>query len=96
MSGHVSNVYFGLNPMWVATSLLAITYAAIISEKINRAIVALLGAVLMVVIGVMNQEEALKGVDWNTLGLLAGMMILVSISRRSGMFQYARSRLRTF
>jgi Na+/H+ antiporter NhaD/arsenite permease-like protein len=74
--------------MLVATCVLALTYAVIISEKINRSIVALLGAVLMVVVGVMDQEEALKGVDWNTLGLLAGMMILVSISRRSGMFQY--------
>ena len=88
MSGHVSNVYFGLDPMWVATCVLAITYAIIISEKINRSIVALLGAAVMVIVGVMNQEEALKGVDWNTIGLLAGMMILVSISRRSGMFQY--------
>src|SRR5215212_7132386 len=88
MSGHVSNVYFGLNPMWVATCVLAITYAVIISEKINRSIVALLGAAVMVIVGVMNQEEALKGVDWNTIGLLTGMMILVSISRRSGMFQY--------
>jgi Na+/H+ antiporter NhaD/arsenite permease-like protein len=50
--------------------------------------VALLGATVMVLVGVMDQEEALKGVDWNTLGLLAGMMILVSVSRRSGMFQY--------
>ena len=88
MHEHVSNVYFGLNPMWVATCVLAVTYAVIISEKINRAIVALLGAAVMVVVGVMNQEEALKGVDWNTIGLLTGMMILVSISRRSGMFQY--------
>src|SRR6185295_11007854 len=62
--------------------------AVIISEKVNRSIIALLGATAMVVIGVMNQEEALKGVDWNTIGLLTGMMILVSISRRSGMFQY--------
>src|SRR3954466_9866617 len=88
MQEHASNVYFGLNAMWVATSLLAITYAVIISEKINRSIVALLGAAAMVLVGVMNQEEALKGVDWNTIGLLTGMMILVSISRRSGMFQY--------
>lgn len=88
--GHqaVSNVYFGLNPMWVATCLLLVTYAVIISEKINRSIIALLGAALMVLVGVMDQEEALKGVDWNTIGLLTGMMILVSISRRSGMFQY--------
>jgi Na+/H+ antiporter NhaD/arsenite permease-like protein len=88
MQAQVSNVYFGMNPMWVATAILAITYAVIISEKINRSIVALLGATAMVVVGVMHQEEALKGVDWNTIGLLAGMMILVSISRRSGMFQY--------
>jgi Na+/H+ antiporter NhaD/arsenite permease-like protein len=88
MSGHASNVYFGLNPMWVATALLAVTYAVIMSEKVNRSIVALLGATVMVLIGVMDQHEALRGVDWNTLGLLAGMMILVSISRRSGMFQY--------
>jgi Na+/H+ antiporter NhaD/arsenite permease-like protein len=40
----------------------------------------------------MDQHEALRGVDWNTLGLLAGMMILVSISRRSGMFQYVAVR----
>jgi Na+/H+ antiporter NhaD/arsenite permease-like protein len=84
----VSNVIFGLDPMWVSTCLLAITYAVIISEKVNRAIVALIGAGLMIVVGVLDQEEALKGIDWNTIGLLTGMMILVSVSRRSGMFQY--------
>jgi Na+/H+ antiporter NhaD/arsenite permease-like protein len=83
-----SHVYFGLNAMWVSTALLAITYAIIMSEKVNRAIVALIGASVMVVVGVLDQEEAFKGVDWNTIGLLTGMMILVSISRRSGMFQY--------
>jgi Na+/H+ antiporter NhaD/arsenite permease-like protein len=88
MQAHASNIYFGMNPMWVATALLAVTYAVIISEKINRSIVALLGAAAMVLVGVMDQEEALKGVDWNTIGLLTGMMILVSISRRSGMFQF--------
>src|SRR5262245_30443419 len=88
MEAEASQIYFGLSPMWVATCLLAITYAVIISEKINRSIVAIVGAGLMVLGGVMTQEEALKGVDWNTIGLLTGMMILVSISRRSGMFQF--------
>ena len=92
MHAHVSNVYFGMSPMWVATCVLAITYAIIISEKVNRSIIALLGATAMVVVGVMNQEEAIRGVDWNTIGLLTGMMILVSISRRSGMFQYVAVR----
>jgi Na+/H+ antiporter NhaD/arsenite permease-like protein len=83
-----SHVYFGLDPMWVSTCVLIITYATIMSEKINRAIVALVGAGMMILVGVLDQEEAIKGVDWNTIGLLTGMMILVSISRRSGMFQY--------
>jgi Na+/H+ antiporter NhaD/arsenite permease-like protein len=90
MSGHsfVPHIFFGLDPMWVSTCLLAITYGVIISEKVNRAVIALVGAGVMIVVGALNQEEALKGVDWNTIGLLTGMMILVSISRRSGMFQY--------
>jgi Na+/H+ antiporter NhaD/arsenite permease-like protein len=89
MTAHaVSHVFFGLNPMWVSTCILAITYAIIMSEKVNRAIVALVGSGLMIVVGVLDQDEAIKGIDWNTIGLLTGMMILVSISRRSGMFQY--------
>jgi Na+/H+ antiporter NhaD/arsenite permease-like protein len=89
MTAHAaSHVYFGLNPMWVSTCILAITYATIMSEQVNRAIVALVGAGVMILIGVLNQEEAIHGIDFNTIGLLTGMMILVSISRRSGMFQY--------
>ena len=84
----VPHIFFGLNPMWVSTCLLAITYGVIISEKINRSIVAMVGAGVMIVVGALDQNEALRGVDWNTIGLLTGMMILVSISRRSGMFQY--------
>ncbi|MGB9368314.1 MAG: ArsB/NhaD family transporter [Xanthobacteraceae bacterium] len=88
MGGHASNVYFGLNPMWVSTVILAVTYAIIMSEKVNRAIIALIGASVMVLVGVFDQAEAIKGIDWNTIGLLTGMMILVSISRRSGIFEY--------
>jgi Na+/H+ antiporter NhaD/arsenite permease-like protein len=88
MHGSASHIFFGLDPMVVSTVVLLGTYAVIIWDKLNRAIVALLGAAVMVIIGVFDQAEALKGVDWNTIGLLTGMMILVSISRRSGMFQY--------
>ena len=83
-----SHVLFGLNPMWVSACLLVITYAVIITERINRAIIALLGAGAMVIVGVLSQHEAIRGIDFNTIGLLTGMMILVSISRRSGMFEY--------
>ncbi len=88
MAGSVPHVFFGLDPMLVSTVILLITYGAIIWDKLNRAIVALLGASVMIVIGALDQKEAMAGVDWNTIGLLTGMMILVSISRRSGMFQY--------
>src|SRR5258708_18118930 len=83
-----SHVYFGMNAMWVSTCVLAVTYAIIMSEQVNRAVIALVGAGVMILVGVLDQEEAFKGIDWNTIGLLTGMMILVSISRRSGMFQY--------
>jgi Na+/H+ antiporter NhaD/arsenite permease-like protein len=42
----------------------------------------------MIAVGVLNQDEAIRGIDFNTIGLLTGMMILVSISRRCGMFQF--------
>ncbi|MGB5300599.1 MAG: ArsB/NhaD family transporter, partial [Thiogranum sp.] len=64
------------------------TYAVIVSEKVNRAIVSLLGASLMITLGVLNQETAISGVDFNTLGLLSGMMVIVAITRRSGVFQF--------
>ena len=86
--GVVSHILFGLDPMMVSTLILAATYAVIIWDKLNRAVVTLLGASVTVAIGALDQAEALKGVDWNTIGLLTGMMILVSISRRSGMFQF--------
>ena len=74
--------------LWLAVSLFVATYAAIISERVNRAIVALLGAGLMIVSGVLNQQAAIAGIDFNTLGLLAGMMIIVNVTKRSGLFQF--------
>jgi Na+/H+ antiporter NhaD/arsenite permease-like protein len=84
----VPHVIFGLDPKWVSAAVLAVTYALIISGRINRAVVALIGAAILIVSGALDQSEAIAGVNWNTIGLLAGMMILVSIARRSGLFQY--------
>jgi Na+/H+ antiporter NhaD/arsenite permease-like protein len=84
----VSHVIFGWDPLWVSSILFVATYALIVSEKFNRAIVAGLGASLMVTLGVLNQETAISGIDFNTLGLLAGMMVIVAITRGSGVFQY--------
>ena len=82
------SVIFGLNPMWVAAILFAITYMVVMTEKVNRAIVSLLAAGLMIVLGVLNQEAAIRGIDFNTIGLLIGMMVIVAITRQSGVFQF--------
>lgn len=58
------------------------------SEKVHRAIAALLGGMILIVAGVLAQEKAIEHIDWNTLGLLIGMMIVVGITRRTGVFQY--------
>ncbi len=79
---------FGLDPLWLSAALFVATYVVIVTEKINRAIVALIGAGLMITLGVLNQEAAIRGIDFNTLGLLTGMMVVVAVSRRSGVFQY--------
>ena len=73
---------------YIAIVLFVFTYAVIISEKIHRTIVALLGASLMILLGILHQEKAIEGIDFNTLGLLIGMMIVVGIAKQSGMFQY--------
>lgn len=78
----------GISPLWMATGILIIVYALLITEKLNRAILAMLGASLMVIFGILNQEQALAGVDANTLALLIGMMVIVAITSKSGLFQY--------
>ncbi len=84
----VPHIILGLDPMWVSATILALTYALIISGRLNRAVVALIGASVTIAVGALDQNEAIAGINWNTIGLLTGMMILVAISRRSGLFQY--------
>ena len=73
---------------WVAGGLFLICYVVVMSERFNRANVALLTAGLMILAGVLNQAEAIAGVDFNTIGLLIGMMLVVSVTRQTGVFQY--------
>ncbi len=89
---HETNVLFGWNPMLLSASILVITYALLISEKINRAILALLGGGVMVFLGLLNERQAVAAIDFNTLWLLMGMMIIVNITAKTGMFQYVAIR----
>lgn len=72
----------------IGLCIFVLSYVAIVSEKINRTTVAVFGAALMIVFNVVGQEEALEHIDFNTIGLLIGMMIIVNILKRTGVFQY--------
>lgn len=83
-----TQVIFGWSPLIVSLAIFLVTYAMIVSEQINRALVALIGAGLMIFAGVLHQSEAFAGVDFNTISLLTGMMVIVAVTQKSGVFQY--------
>jgi Na+/H+ antiporter NhaD/arsenite permease-like protein len=74
--------------VWSVGILFVVVYGVIISERIHRTIIALFGATLLLVFGVLVQHEAISFIDFNTIGLLTGMMIIVGITRKSGIFEY--------
>ena len=76
------------NATIVAIVIFVIAYALIISEKVHRTIVGLFGAMLMILFGIIDQETAVHHIDFNTLGLLMGMMIIVNITSETGLFNF--------
>lgn len=82
------SLIWGMSPQVVAIVIVAVSYIIIFSEKVNRAVVALIGAAVMIISGILNQAEAVSGIDFNTLALLVGMMMIVAVSEKSGIFQF--------
>jgi len=74
--------------MVLAIAVFAIALGVIASERVHRTAVALLGAALVVVSHTIDQEEAIAAVDFNTIGLLAGMMLIVRLTEPSGVYNY--------
>ena len=73
----------------LAIGLFVLVLAFIAFELAHRTVLALLGAAVLVAFGVVSQEQAASEfVDWNTIGLLAGMMVIVAILERTGVFEY--------
>lgn len=76
----------------VSGVIFLVTFVAILRERVERTILAMAGAGVMVAAGMLldfySQEGALASVDFNTLGLLLGMMVLVSMLAKTGFFQY--------
>jgi Na+/H+ antiporter NhaD/arsenite permease-like protein len=77
---------------WSATAIFLIAYAAIISDKIHKTVVALVGSSLVLVCSILTQHEAFHleefGIDWNVIFLLISMMIIINIMRPTGVFEY--------
>jgi Na+/H+ antiporter NhaD/arsenite permease-like protein len=75
--------------MAIAVASFLVALAVIASERLHRTKVALLGASIVVLfVGDFSQEQAIEAVDFNTIGLLAGMMILVYLTQQSGIYDY--------
>jgi Na+/H+ antiporter NhaD/arsenite permease-like protein len=76
----------------VAIIIFGVTFAVILGERVHRTIAAMAGAAVMLVVGMLlgfySQASALAAVDFNTLGLLLGMMILVRLLEQTGFFEY--------
>ncbi|MBE3555540.1 MAG: ArsB/NhaD family transporter [Firmicutes bacterium] len=70
-----------------AVVIFAVVYAAIVSERIDRVVAAWFGAAALLISGILTWQEALSAIDFNTIGLLLGMMILVAILKPSGLFE---------
>ncbi|MEC9488594.1 MAG: ArsB/NhaD family transporter [Halanaerobium sp.] len=77
-----------MDEAWIAICIFALTYILIISERVSKTTAAMMGAVMMVLLRIMEQHDAFSFIDFNTIGLLIGMMTIVAITKRTGIFQF--------
>jgi len=86
-----------MSAMWIAGLILAVAYALIFTEIIHRTLASIIGAVAMVLVGMVggfySQTEAVNSIDANTMFLLSGMMTLVALLRPTGGFEYLAIRI---
>ncbi|MGB9225906.1 SLC13 family permease [Mycobacterium sp.] len=76
----------------VAVTVFVIAYALIASDRVNKTMVALVGAALVILLPVIGSDDVFysreTGIDWDVIFLLLGMMIIVSVLRQTGVFEY--------
>lgn len=72
----------------LALVIFVISYVFIITEWVNKMTAALLGGFLVIIAGIMTQDTAMSHVDWNVIFLLIGMMMVMSVLKETGVFQY--------
>ncbi|MGB9813894.1 MAG: ArsB/NhaD family transporter [Thermovenabulum sp.] len=71
-----------------SVAVFVITFIFIISEKINRTVAAMVGAMFLLIVRIIDQRAATRFIDYTTIGVLVGMMIVIAIIKRTGLFQY--------
>ena len=74
--------------VYVAGGIFLVAYALIASERYDRTLVALLGAMLVIVLGIVDQQEAFAAIDFNVIFLLVGMMVMAGALRKTGFFEF--------
>lgn len=74
--------------VWIAGAVFVGAYALIASERVDRTLVALLGGLIVIALGVVNQQEAFAAIDLNVIFLLAAMMVIASGLARTGLFDW--------
>ena len=72
----------------IAGTVFLAVYALIVTERIHRTLAALLGGMIVIVLGIIPQHEAFEHVDFNVIFLLAGMMIIANVMAKTGIFQW--------
>ncbi len=72
----------------IAVVFFILLFLLISLEVVNKTILSLLGAVLFIAMGVINEQTSYNEIDWNVIFLLVGMMIIVGITKKTGLFQY--------
>jgi Na+/H+ antiporter NhaD/arsenite permease-like protein len=77
---------------FIAIAVFVVAYALIASDRVNKTLVALAGAAVVVVLGIVESADVFysheTGIDWDVIFLLLGMMIIVSVLRQTGVFEY--------
>lgn len=72
----------------VALAVFILTFTFITTETLPNAIASMLGAFIMIAFHIISQEQAIGFIDWDTIGLLCGMMITVAVMRKTGLFEF--------
>ncbi|MDD5502637.1 MAG: ArsB/NhaD family transporter [Candidatus Thermoplasmatota archaeon] len=78
----------GIDPKIVAGAVFLLTYGMILSNKINRTIAALAGAMLLFLFGILSGEQILQKINWEAIGLIFGMFVMVGALSESGFFRW--------